>query len=129
MSVQISIVMRTKILTLSPATPIREAAGMLHAGGQESAPVVDESGALVGILTQKDCFRPAVQASYYQQWRGSVGEHMRSPVRTIDADADIVTAAEMFIAESYRSLPVLDSGKLVGVLHRADVLGALLQRS
>lgn len=128
MSVQVGGVMRADFLTLDAATPIREAAGLLHTRSKEGAPVLDETGALIGFLTQKDCFRPAVQASYYQQWRGSVGEHMSRTVQTIEVSADIVAAAEIFIAESYRALPVVESGKLVGLLHRADVLGALLQR-
>ena len=127
MTDEIAAVMRTDFLTLDRDMPIRQAAGLLFARAEESAPVVDASGALIGILTQKDCFRPALQASYYRQWRGTVGDQMRSPVRTIEAEKDIVAAAELFLAEPYRALPVVRAGRLVGVLHRADVLGRLLE--
>ncbi|HLV82310.1 MAG TPA: CBS domain-containing protein [Devosia sp.] len=127
MSEAIAGIMGTQYLTLEADTPIRQAAGLLHANGEEAAPVVDAAGALVGILTQKDCFRPAMMASYYQQWRGTVGEQMSHPVRTIDATTDIVAAAEMFASEPHRSFPVLQSGQLVGMLRRDDVLGRLLQ--
>lgn len=127
MSLVVGSVMRTDFLSLDAAMPIRHAAGLLHANGQEAAPVLDDAGLLVGILTQKDCFRPAVQASYYQQWRGTVGEQMSRPVKTIEADADIVSAAGMFLAEPHRSFPVLQSGQLVGMLRREDVLGRLLE--
>ncbi len=123
----VSGVMRTDYLTLDAAMPIRQAAGLLHANGQESAPVVGPTGELVGILTQKDCFRPAMMASYYRQWRGVVGEQMSAKVKTIDAEQDIVSAAEMFVAEPHRSFPVLRAGQLVGMLRREDVLGRLLQ--
>src|SRR5690606_14184770 len=95
----IASVMRTDYLTPDAEMPIRQAAGLLHTTGQEAAPVVDASGALVGILTQKDCFRPAMMASYYRQWRGTVGDQMSRPVKTIEAEADIVAAAEMFLSE------------------------------
>jgi CBS-domain-containing membrane protein len=127
MSMVISSVMRTDFLALDAAMTIRHAAGLLHAKGQEAAPVLNEAGLLIGILTQKDCFRPAVEASYYQQWRGTVGEQMSSPVKTIEDDADIVSAAKMFLAEPHRSFPVLQSGQLVGMLRREDVLGRLLE--
>ena len=127
MTDQIAAVMRTDFLTLDTEMPIRQAAGLLHANRQEGAPVLDASGVLVGILTQKDCFRPAVQASYYQQWRGKVGDQMSSPVKTIEAETDIVAAAETFLSEQHRILPVLQAGQLVGMLRREDVLGRLLE--
>lgn len=123
----ISAVMRTDYLTLDAAMPIRQAAGLLHANGQESAPVVNSTGDLIGILTQKDCFRPAMMASYYRQWRGNVGDQMSNQVRSIEAELDIVAAAEMFLSEPHRSFPVLRAGQLVGMLRREDVLGRLLQ--
>lgn len=123
----VSGVMRTDYLTLDAAMPIRQAAGLLHARGEESAPVLSATGELVGILTQKDCFRPAMLASYYRQWRGVVGDQMSAGVKTIGAELDIVAAAEMFVAEPHRSFPVLRAGQLVGMLRREDVLGRLLQ--
>lgn len=120
-------VMRTDYLTLDAAMPIRQAAGLLHANGQESAPVLAPTGELVGILTQKDCFRPAMMASYYRQWSGVVGDQMSARVKSIEAEIDIVAAAEMFLAEPHRSFPVLRAGQLVGMLRREDVLGRLLQ--
>lgn len=127
MTDQIATIMRTDFLTLDTGMPIRQAAGLLHSTGQEGAPVLDASGVLVGILTQKDCFRPAVQASYYQQWRGTVGDQMSSTVKTIEAETDIVAAAEMFMSEPHRAFPVLQAGQLVGMLRREDVLGRLLE--
>src|SRR5690554_7136536 len=126
MSEAIAGIMRTQYLTLEADTPIRQAAGLLHANGEEAAPVVDAAGALVGILTQKDCFRPAMMASYYRQWRGTVGDQMSRPVKTIEAETDIVAAAEMFLSEPHRTFPVLRSGQMIGLLRREDVLGRLL---
>ena len=129
MATQISTIMQSEFLALDPSMPIRQAAGLLQSSGEETAPVLDAAGELVGVLTQKDCFRPALQASYYQQWRGTVGDQMSTPVKTISAAADIVAAAEMFLAEPHRALPVVDSGRVVGVLNRRDVLARLLDLS
>lgn len=127
MTEAVASVMRTDYLSLEAQMPIRQAAGLLCAKGQEAAPVLDATGALAGILTQKDCFRPAVMASYYRQWRGTVEEQMSREVRTIAAETDIVAAAKMFLSQPNRTFPVLQSGQVVGLLRREDVLGRLLE--
>lgn len=127
MKEQITAVMQSDFLTLHSEMPIRHAAGLLHSSGQAAAPVVDDSGVLIGILTQKDCFRPAMYAAYYQQWRGTVKEQMSCPVMTIDSDVDLVAAAEKFLAEPHRAFPVIESGKLIGMLRREDVLRRFLE--
>lgn len=127
MPATIEAVMRAEGPLLTPATPIREAAAALASATASGAPVVDDTGALVGILTQKDCFRAALNASYYRQWTGTVGDVMSATLTTLDAGTDIVTAGEAFLVHPHRLFPVLKDGKLVGVLHRSDLLAALLR--
>jgi CBS-domain-containing membrane protein len=124
---RIATLMRTEILRLSPETPIREATAQLVAEACGAAPVVDAAGQLVGILSQKDCFKPALKASYYQQWEGTVADRMSREVATLDASDDFVSAAETFIATPFRSFPVTSGGELVGMLDRADLLAAFLK--
>lgn len=127
MTRNVATIMRRDILTLDAKMPIRQAAGLLHGSGQEAAPVVDATGSLIGILTPKNCFRPALQASYYHQWHGMVCDQMSNPVKTIDAQTDLVSAAQMFLDQPHRALPVLEAGRLAGMLNRNDLLGALLK--
>lgn len=127
MTEDVASIMHREFLSLDTQMPIRQAAGLLHSSEHDAAPVVDDAGALVGILTQKDCFGPAMEASYYQQWRGTVGDRMSSPVKTIEAETGFVAAAQMFLSEPHRAFPVLQSGRLVGMLYRRDLLGALLR--
>ncbi|MDO5528127.1 MAG: CBS domain-containing protein [Paracoccus sp. (in: a-proteobacteria)] len=119
-------VMRRDFLALAPDLPIREAAAMLVREGWAGAPVLDGSGALVGMLTQKDCFRPALNASYYRQWSGTVADQMSRAPMSIEAGTDLVTAAEIFLDHSHRLYAVLRDGAVIGVLRRRDLLGALL---
>lgn len=111
---------------LSPAMPIREAVALFIRQRIPSAPVIDEAGALVGILTEKDCFGPMLKASYYQQWEGTVADHMSRSVLTLPADLDLVSAAEEFLARSHRVYPVVRDGDVVGMLHRSDLFAAIL---
>lgn len=122
----ISSLMRVDFPRLTPATPIRDAAAALVAAGQSGAPVVDETGEIVGMLTQKDCFRAALNASYYRQWSGTVSAAMSRGALTLPADTDLVAAAQAFLDHPHRLFPVIDNGRLVGVLHRGDVLAVLL---
>ncbi|WP_029375086.1 CBS domain-containing protein [Oceanicola sp. S124] len=122
----IATIMQREWVSLGPDTPMRRAAALLAGAGAAAAPVLDASGKLIGILSQKDCFRPALQASYYQEWKGTVAEAMsRDPV-CLQADDDLITAAEAFMAHPHRIFPVLEGGQLVGMLRRSDVLSALL---
>lgn len=124
---RIDAVMQTEFLRLRPATPIREAVAALVENRTSAAPVIEDSGSLVGILTQKDCFRSALNASYYQQWSGKVADFMSREARTLEADADFVTAAEIFLDLPFRSFPVMHRGSVVGMLNRRDLLIGFLR--
>ncbi len=123
----VSSIMRRDGPTLSRDTSIRQAIALLVETRAAAAPVTRDDGKLDGILTQKDCFRPALHASYHQEWAGSVGDYMSKAVVTVDAGHDVVRAAEMFLEHPHRVFPVLDEGRLVGMLHRSDVLRLLAE--
>ncbi len=120
-------IMQADCPSLSPGMSIRRAVALLVEGGHDAAPVLDDSGALIGILTQKDCFRPAVHASYYQEWSGTVADHMTRGAVTLEAGDDLMAAATAFADHPHRVFPVLDQGRPAGMLRRADVLAALLR--
>lgn len=126
MADRVDAVMQTGFLTLRPETPIREAVAALVRGDTIAAPVVDDTGTLIGILTQRDCFRSALNASYYRQWSGTVADHHTTAVATLDAGTDLVSAAQAFLDAPYRAYPVVSGGRLVGMLSRADLLSAFL---
>ncbi|WP_375687731.1 CBS domain-containing protein [Pseudooceanicola sp. LIPI14-2-Ac024] len=118
--------MQLDFLSLAPDTPMKTAIARLVETGSPAAPVLDDAGLLVGVLTQKDCFAAALNSAYYQQWSGTVDQHMTPAVETMEADTDIVTAAETFQARPYRAFPVVRDDAVVGMLSRADLLGAFL---
>ena len=119
--------MARRLITLSPETEINHAMTLLLKHGISGAPVVDASGALAGVLSKKDCLRAAIEASYYRDWGATVSAHMSTEVETLDAGTDILTAASAFVASSYRRFPVMQSGRLVGQISRADALRAMAE--
>lgn len=120
-------IMQADGLVLAPDMPIRRAVALLVEGRAAAAAVLDDSGALQGILTQKDCFRPALQASYYQEWTGTVADHMSRKVVSLPVGTDLISAAEAFMAHSHRVFPVLEGEKFMGMLRRSDLLAALVR--
>jgi len=117
--------MSASLVTLSPSTPILEAARRLVEERISGAPVVDHTGNLVGLLSEKDCMRIALQAGYHSEAAGTVAEYMHKDVKTVDAERNIVDVAMMFIEDDYRRYPVMKDGRLVGQISRRDVLKAL----
>ena len=91
------------------------------------APVVDKRGNLVGILSERDCIKVALNASYYSEKGGKVSEFMSQEVKTINADASLLDVAEMFINAPFKRYPVLRDNLLVGQISRCDILKALEQ--
>lgn len=129
MSDTIESITRTDTLLVTADMAIRRAVALMVEGHAAGAPVVDDGGALCGILTQKDCFRPTLQASYYQEWKGTVGDYMTTRVVSLPASADLMTAAEAFLEHPHRIFPVVDGDRVIGLLRRSDVLAALVRLS
>ncbi len=117
--------MARDLITFQPGDDIHSAAKVLLEKRISGAPVVDENGRLVGVLSKKDCFKVAFGASYHQDWGGRVSDYMSRDVETIEADTDIVKAVKIFLKSPYRRFPVMSNDRLVGQISRCDVLKAL----
>jgi CBS domain-containing protein len=117
--------MVTEVVTLHPDMEILRAAQVLIGSDISGAPVLDQHGRLVGMLTERDCLRVALYAGYHGEPGGLVREFMtRDPV-IVNTDDTIVDLAERFINEKFRRYPVVDGGRLVGVISRRDVMSAM----
>ena len=90
-----------------------------------AAPVVDEHGLLVGLLSEGDCLRGMLSGSYYDAIGGSVGAYMATAVESVGPDADIIEVAGRFIDGGRHRLPVVEDGRLLGLVSRHDVLRAI----
>ena len=124
-SVNVRDYMAASLVVLHPEMEILRAIHLLVENRISGAPVTDEHGNLVGVLSELDCMRVALNAGYYEQLGGQVAEYMSRDVRTVQADTSIITLAQMFLDSPYRRYPVLDDNRLVGQISRRDVLRAL----
>jgi CBS domain-containing protein len=114
--------MDTEVYTVRPETEILDAVGFLLEHRVTGAPVVDEAGHLVGMLSEKDCLELVATGADANRPRGRVAEFMSTALTTISPDTDVYYAAGLFLHSSFRRLPVIEAGKLVGAITRFDIL-------
>jgi CBS domain-containing protein len=119
--------MAKRLITLSPEMEILKAVYLLMENDIAAAPVVDDAGTLVGILTERDCMKVVLNAGYHSEYGGRVSEFMSHDVETIDANESIIDVAKRFFGQRFHRYPVLENGKLVGQISRRDVLRALVK--
>ncbi len=117
--------MSASLVTFSPDMSIFEAIRKLVRAGVSGAPVVDQLSNIIGILSEKDCMKVALNAAYHDELSGKVEDFMsRSPV-TVEADTSILEVAQMFFTSPYKRYPVVHHQRLVGQISRSDVLKAI----
>jgi len=127
MSRTLADIMATKLVTFPPDMNIHEAIRILLDRRISGAPVVDAEGNLVGMLSKKDCLKIVFSSQYHDDWGGPVRDYMSAPVETLDADMDLVSAAQAFLDSHFRRFPVVRDGKLVGQVSRYDILKVLTE--
>lgn len=117
--------MSASLLTFTPETDVLAAIELLLERRVSGAPVLDKLGNLVGMLSEKDCMRVALNAGYHGDLGGRVGDFMSPKVTTVDADASILEVARMFEEAPFKRYPVISDNRLVGSISRSDVLRAI----
>ena len=123
-SLKVKDYMTKKLVTFTPDMNVVEAMAQILAHSISGAPVIDDNGKLVGILSEVDLMSVVIQDSYYNEPLGIVADYMQAPVDTVDGNLDIYTLAERFIDEHRRRYPVVHEGALIGQISRRDVLVA-----
>ncbi len=145
--------MSTSLHTLDPSGTVEEAAKFFLRYSISVAPVVDKGGKLLGVLADDDlmveetqlhiptiftalgevaAWPPAVRRFERELKRylaSTVGEAMTTKVITTHPSDTIEEAATLMHEHHLRTLPVVDGGKVVGMLGRRDLLRALVRRS
>lgn len=117
--------MATKLHTVEPEAAVMDAVRRLVSLNVSGLLVVDAAGALIGIMTERDCIDVALQAGYFDETGGRVEDYMSRTLETVAPDDNLMDVAERFARDPHRRFPVVDDGRLVGLIARRDVLRAL----
>ena len=116
-SVQISDLMSFPVITVEPGATMEEAAKIMRARGCTGLPVAEEDR-LVGMISRRD----------FQKVRGDkrlkspVKAFMRHPVQTIHPGISPLQAARIMIRKDFGRLPIVEDGRLIGIVTRSDVM-------
>lgn len=119
--------MTKDVYTLTPDQSIAEAMDMFLEKKISGAPVVNERGRIVGILSEIDCMRILVDEAYFNLPHGTiiVAKYMSETVQTLHDSMDVLDCAQKFLATNFRRFPVVNSNeKLVGTISRRDIMRA-----
>jgi CBS domain-containing protein len=129
------------VITVTPETPLKDAAALLARHSISGLPVV-EDGAVVGVLSEADI---VARSTGRQDDGGILGmllgggrseenadathvrDVMSSPATTIAPGRQVAEAARMMVEHSVNRLPVVDNSRLVGIVTRADLVRAFVR--
>lgn len=118
--------MAANLVTFTPDMDIQTAINELVGKKISGAPVVDQHGNLVGMLSEHDCMKVALNAAFHDEMGGKVREFMNADVKSVQAEMSVVELAELFYQTSLRRYAVFDhEHRLIGQISRRDVLRAL----
>lgn len=138
-------VMRQSVVTVTPETSVADAARLMLDHGVSGLPVIDKSDAVVGMVTEGDLLRRAetgterrrphwlefilgpgpLAADYVRAHGRKVGEVMTRRVIDVAPETPLEEVVRLMERHRVKRLPVLDHGRLVGIVSRASLLPVL----
>ena len=138
-------VMTKKVKTISPDADVRAIAKLLASGRISAMPVVDRKRQVVGIVSEGDLLRrPETGTTKRRSWwlqlladpRDLARDYaksravrardvMSSPVISVSPATDLADVADLLESRGVKRVPVVQNGKLVGIVSRRDIIGAL----
>ena len=122
-------IMTRSLITVSPEDEITDVIKIFISNQISGAPVLSD-GKLVGIISEKDIMKVLTVESYFNlPESGRVEKFMSKKLTTIPSDMDLYSIANVFLANHYRRLPVVDDGNIVGLISRRNILKAIVNLS
>ena len=138
-------VMQRNVITVTPGTLIKDAVHLMVVHHISGLPVVDDTGAAVGILSEGDLLRRVElgtesSTSPWRAWFANPGtlarKYVRShalkvadvmtvPVICVRPETDLAEVVALMESRRIKRLPVLDNGRVAGIITRADLVRVL----
>ena len=117
--VEIRDVMTESVVTAQPSASVRQVAELMRERNVGSVVLLDEQGELAGFVTDRDLALGALTDG--RDAGDPVAAHSSSPVVTAQPNMDVEEAAELMVRHGIRRLPVLDDGRLTGIITLDDI--------
>jgi CBS domain-containing protein len=142
-------IMTSPVVTVDPSTTVAEVARLMLERNVSGLPVVDADGRMVGLITKADVVEKHAQV-HLPTYLGILGyavpirvRHSDEEIRhvlavtaqdlmgsnpaTIDPESTVDKAATLMVEHSVNPVPVLENGRLVGIIGYDDIIRVLLQ--
>ena len=108
--------MTRDIITVSPNIKVKSLAMLLIKNQISGAPVTDKNGKILGIVSEADIVAK----------RGKDAKAIMSKkVLSVRPDASVEEIAQLMMTHAIKRLPVVDGGKIIGIVSRADIVNAI----
>lgn len=127
--IKVSDYMSTNLITFRPEQSVLAVMNTLIKKKISGGPVVNNKNELVGIISEGDCMKQISSSRYHNHpmQDATVEDHMVKEVETIDGNMNLFDAVDKFLTAKRRRFPILEDGKLVGLISQKDVLKAALK--
>lgn len=113
-------IMTRRVYTASPQASVQEVAQLLHRERISGVPVIDDrSGQLIGIVTEADIIRNIDRDDL------KVADIMSCQLITVTEDTSVSEIATLLAERRIKRVPVVQTGKVVGIVSRADIVQAV----
>jgi predicted transcriptional regulator len=91
-------------------------------------PVVDDQKRVIGIISEGDCVKQISESRYYNMPMEdtSVEKYMSKEVDVMSPDVNLFDAAQLFLKSKRRRFPVVEDGKIIGIVSQKDILRTAL---
>lgn len=123
-------VMNRAVHTVDPDMTLSEVIAFLLKHGLSSAPVVEDQGGeavLVGFVSEHDCLEHLANELFYgtPSPRQTAATIMKLHPISVSPDTELFALTSIFVNHGMRHLPVVEDGRLLGVISRRDILTAM----
>ena len=141
-------VMTKPVISVRPQTGVAEIAALLTSKSISAVPVVNDDGTLAGMISEGDILRPFTESARLKRdwWLGllaagqelsqtfldyirfdtrTAAELMVRRVITANEQATLPELAELMVKNGVKRIPIVQDGKLIGIVSRADLIHAI----
>jgi CBS domain-containing protein len=131
----VSHIMAKSIISVNTTQSLRDVKKILETENIRHIPVVSGSK-LIGIISKTDIAKLSIGAVFGDQGSGeeaildmlSIEQLMTKHPKSVSSDTLIRDVAEMLVSEEFHSLPVVDDGKIVGIVTSTDIIKYMLEQ-
>lgn len=125
-------IMSAPVITASPSTSLKRIAQLLLMHDISAVPIVDEMGGVIGIVSENDLLpiesiedprlHVFLKKGPRRRLPSKASDVMSAVVFTVTEDEDVVSVARLMHAMHVKRVPVLASGRVIGIISRRDIL-------